>query len=327
MNPKFEQIDRHARSAPARVTGSVDKLTAYLSQSASNDLEKVRSFYVWIAEHIAYDVQTFRHYRPGRYQTVTPDEVLRQRKAVCQGYSELFQAMCQRANIPCYVVPGYSKGINRANRDFRRGDHAWNVVKIDGQWYPLDATWGSGGLNDQLKFVRAFNEAYFLTDPKVFVLDHLPLDPMWQLMDCPVNLAAFAAGEEAIRRKLAGSTQGCEAFAASINKYEELSAEEQGMLSAQRAYRFNSENPLMLVHAYMNQAHRLMSGIPTQLRDRAAMEAALAVQEEAVGYLEKARKVLNRTDKGEAKQEKKLLEANLKNSRNNLKGLREVLGQ
>ena len=78
------------RSAPARVTGDVDKLTAYLSRPATNDLEKVRSFYVWIAENIAYDVGAFRRYRPGRYQKVAPDEVLSQRKAVCQGYAELF---------------------------------------------------------------------------------------------------------------------------------------------------------------------------------------------------------------------------------------------
>ena len=206
--------------------------------------------------------------------------------------------MCQRANIPCYVVPGYSKGINRNNADFRRGDHAWNAVKIDDRWHLLDVTWGSGGLNDQFKFVRKFNEAYFLTAPAAFVQDHLPLDPMWQLMDCPVDLAAFAAGKEAIQRDRAVATEACADPRTLVDNFKKLSPEEQDLLSAQRAYQFNPANPLMLVHAYLNQAHRLMSNIPTQLRDRPSMEAALAVQEEAVVYLKKRRNWLVRPRKG-----------------------------
>ena len=324
---RFEQIDEHARNAPANVTNDVNELAAYLAGPATNDLEKVRSFYVWIAENITYDVRTFLHYNPNRYQKVAPNEVLDKRKAVCQGYAELFQAMCQLNDIPCYLIPGYSKGFNVGNKDFAHADHAWNAVNIDGQWHLLDVTWGSGGLTDQLKFVKEFNEAYFLTAPEIFIRDHMPLDPMWQLLDCPVSMASFVAGEEAIQQELAAASAACKKPSLSISDFEQSNPDERDLLSAQRAYDFNPDNSLVLVHAYMNRAHHLMSSIPQQLRSRVAIENALQVQEEALVYLEKAQAVIGRTRKGEAEQEKKVLKMNLENSQNNLRGLREALKQ
>ena len=321
----FDQIDQHARNAPTRVTGDVEALTAYLVRPATNDLQKVRSFYVWIAENIAYDVGAFLHYNPNRYQKVLPNEVLKQRKAVCQGYAELFLAMCQISGIPCYLVPGYSKSINAGDRDFTSADHAWNAVKIDEQWHLLDVTWGSGGLTNQLKFVKEFNEKYFLSDPSTFIQDHMPLDPMWQLLDCPVRMTSFVSGEAAVQQDVAVSAADCREPRVRISTFEQLDANEKDLVSAQRAYAFNPANPWVLVHAYMNQAHHLMSSIPQQLRSRDAIEEALQVQEKAMTYLQKAQQVAASTKKREGEQLKNLLKANIENAENNLKGLRKAL--
>lgn len=323
-HPDFDRIDQHARSAPARVTNDLHQLATYLSQPAANDREKVRSFYVWITNNIAYDVQAFRQYRPGRYEKVRPEEVLKKRKAVCQGYAELFQALCQRKGIACYVVPGYSKGGYSENRDFSRGDHAWNAVKIDEQWYLLDVTWGSGGLNDQLEFVKKFDEAYFLSDPAVFVQHHLPLDPVWQLLDCPVDMESFVTGKVTAS---SGASSDCPPVRSPDQVLREVGLEAQVLASAQRAYDFNPANVLPLVHAYMNRAHELMSRIPAQLRNRSEIEDAMRTQEEALTYLKQAQKFVSETKKGEAVAEKNMLEANLVNSENNLKGMRAALKQ
>ena len=40
-----------------------------------------------------------------------------------------------------------------------------------------------GYLNSDKKFVRAYNEHYFMTDTEVFVLFHYPTDDVWQLVD------------------------------------------------------------------------------------------------------------------------------------------------
>ena len=321
----FEHIDQHARNAPARVTHDVAELATYLAKPAANDLEKVRGFYVWIAENIAYDVRAFTHYNPSRYQRVALEEVLRRRKAVCQGYAELFQAMCQHHSIPCHLVPGYSKGLNSRGQDFTRGDHAWNAVQLNGEWHLLDVTWGSGGLDDQLSFVKQFNDDYFLTDPRTFVQDHLPLDPVWQLLDCPVGMASFIAGQEAVQAEIISSSAACSDSLPGIEDIEQVNLNERELASAERAYAFNPLNTLVLTHAYMNRAHHLMSNVPQRLSSRTAIEEALVVQEEALTYLEKAKSVLDRTKRGDSQAEKNVLEQNIKNSRNNLKGLRQAL--
>jgi uncharacterized protein (TIGR03000 family) len=39
--------------------------------------------------------------------------------------------------------------------------HAWNAVKLDGEWHLVDATWGAGGIKDK-QFVKKFKDYYFL---------------------------------------------------------------------------------------------------------------------------------------------------------------------
>ena len=324
-SPDFQTIDEHARQAPSSVTKEVEKLTQYLVKPAKNDTEKVRSFYVWIAENISYDVKAFVHYRPSRYQPVAPDEVLKQRKAVCQGYADLFQEMCRLVNIPSRIVPGYSKGFGyQGNETFDHADHAWNAVRVDGQWHLLDVTWASGGINDQLKFVKNYQDRFFLTDPSVFIQDHMPLDPMWQLLGCPVSMSAFRQGEEAVTAAL-NSKKGCANVEEMIQADEQLPATEQALQSATRSYVFNPINHLTMVRGYMNYAHHLMLSIPEQLRSKEAIEQAIVVQEEALDYLNKAAQIVKKVKGDQGELERKTLTFNIENSKNNLKGLRDAL--
>ena len=55
-------------------------------------------------------------------------------KSVCAGYSRAFQLILQRLEIPTYYVLGY------ANEE-----HAWNIVKLSGEYYNVDLTWDDTG--------------------------------------------------------------------------------------------------------------------------------------------------------------------------------------
>ena len=55
--------------------------------------------------------------------------LLRNGKAVCQGYSELYAILLNKVGIPTRFVS--SDGLN----------HAWNYVRIGGTWYHVDVTW------------------------------------------------------------------------------------------------------------------------------------------------------------------------------------------
>ena len=50
----------------------------------------------------------------------------------CEGYAKTMQYLCDMAGIESMVVVG----SNEAN-----DTHAWNVVKVDGEWYNIDCTW------------------------------------------------------------------------------------------------------------------------------------------------------------------------------------------
>ncbi|MGB3586865.1 MAG: transglutaminase domain-containing protein [Tunicatimonas sp.] len=322
----YSEIDLHARQAPKKFHQDLDKLIKYLIKPANNDYERVRSFYSWIAENIAYDIQLFRNYRPSSYQPLSPTDVLKQRKAVCQGYAELLQEMCRQVGIKSYVVGGYSKGFGYVPKaKFTVADHAWNVISIEGNWYLIDVTWGSGGINEKMKFVKQFNELYFLTDPKVFVLNHLPLAPMWQLLDCPVPMKAYAQGEKQIKEYLNQNVGRCANYSKQIEEFEQKPNEEQVFFAAKMAYEFNPDNPVVLARAYMDEANQLMSSIPRQLSSRESIIEATNTQETALNYLQKAQELVKKVKDKSADHEKKLISNNISTSEQNLKGLRNAI--
>lgn len=50
----------------------------------------------------------------------------------CSGYAKAMQYLCDKAGIECMVITGTTEqGVT----------HAWNKVKVDGEWYNLDTTW------------------------------------------------------------------------------------------------------------------------------------------------------------------------------------------
>lgn len=53
-----------------------------------------------------------------------------QNRTVCAGYARAFQYIMQQLENPCYYCAGYA-GQN----------HAWNILKLDGDYYNVDVTW------------------------------------------------------------------------------------------------------------------------------------------------------------------------------------------
>jgi len=65
----------------------------------------------------------------------------------------------------------------------QKTNHSWTAIKIQGHWWLFDFTWGAGYTSYDKKFVWAYNEHYFMTDPEEFILDHFPKDDEWQLVE------------------------------------------------------------------------------------------------------------------------------------------------
>jgi hypothetical protein len=178
---EFAAIDAHALLAPSSATSSVSALAAYLAAPARDDREKARAIFRWITNNVAYDFALWR-------ESADPEAVLKRRRAVCSGYSALFKALAQAAGLQAEVVYGLSKGIGFEGGEGPAGSpsHAWNAVKIAGEWRLLDCTWGAGSLEARRGFVPRFRGHYFLTPPEIFLDDHFPEEPRWQLLDPPI---------------------------------------------------------------------------------------------------------------------------------------------
>jgi hypothetical protein len=187
----FSSIDAYALSTPSSAETSIETLANYLAKPARNDLEKVRALFVWITENIAYDVASFVNGKI-RSEDQKGDAVLRNRRAVCAGYTGLFAALGKAMGLEVVSISGFAKGFSFTPGELKeRDNHHWNAVKINGAWHLLDSAWGAGSLRGNFYFKKEFNGFYFLTSPEQLIYSHFPRDPAWQLLSQPVSRIDF----------------------------------------------------------------------------------------------------------------------------------------
>lgn len=104
--------------------------------SGYTDVEKERLIHDRVLSQITYDHsavgQQINRVNYSRVYDIYG--ALINKKSVCEGYSRLFQYLCYQVGINATIVNGTSD--NQA--------HAWNAVKLDGDWYHIDTTWDDG---------------------------------------------------------------------------------------------------------------------------------------------------------------------------------------
>ncbi len=178
----YYDVDSYALQAPAVAERNLDELAAYLKKGAQSSEDRTRIVYRWITDRIAYDTQAFFS---GTFPDQSAEAVLARRTAVCAGYSNLFEALAKRVGLDVAVVGGQIRHDPQDPDDQERG-HAWNAVKLQGRWYLLDSTWGSGVVDYKTRrFSRRFNPYYFLVPPEQLIFSHIPDDKSWQLLPQP----------------------------------------------------------------------------------------------------------------------------------------------
>lgn len=131
----------------ASLSKVVDGLKKDLPKS---DSAKVKYIYDWVLARSDYDWNEFDAFN--RTGSPTKDDdysvvgVLLNKTGTCQGYAESFQYLCDQLGVECLTVDGIG---NYGNGDM---DHAWNYVKVDGNWYLVDTTWGDTFTDGKDKF-------------------------------------------------------------------------------------------------------------------------------------------------------------------------------
>ncbi len=179
----YRKVDSIVLTYPTKFS-STSKLAKRIDSDFSNDFEKTRAIYTWITNNIAYEPTEYGKYdfeystktefeqKEQKYEEKLSTRVISKGKAVCEGYSTLFKALCDKISIKSKVITGGSKTLTKDIGKRYYSDHAWNMVLIENKKYLIDVTWGAGTYEN--RFERKVNYFYFLTDPKLFIKNHYP---------------------------------------------------------------------------------------------------------------------------------------------------------
>jgi transglutaminase-like putative cysteine protease len=161
---------------------SVAALGEAIKNGETEPFARAKAVHDWVADRIRYDVAALTGNRPRQ----DAETVFRSRSAVCEGYSRLFQAVATAAGLEAVYVGGVAKG---ANGEVDGRGHAWNAVKLGGNWYLVDATWDSGSVGED-GFKKGYKTDYLFTPPEIFRATHLADEEKWQIA-APINRGEF----------------------------------------------------------------------------------------------------------------------------------------
>ena len=119
-------------------------------KNVTSDYKKIKMIYDYICNNVAYDDE---HLDDDSYLLqYSAYAALVNKKAVCQGYANLFYYLARKAGISTRIITGISYKM----------EHAWNIVKLENVYYNLDSTWDAG----------ASEYLYFLKGKESFDVDH-----------------------------------------------------------------------------------------------------------------------------------------------------------
>lgn len=174
----YSKIDSFAYTI--KPTVSLVKLAGQLTEPYSTEAEKYRSIFAWITHNIAYDLEALKN---PAVRVTEPVGVIRRKKTVCQGYSNLFLSLCTAANLECVYISGWTHNELKIGKPLAaKTTHSWNAIKIKDEWYLCDVTWAAGYTTDNPSaFIFQYKEHYFCTPPELFFYDHFPQEAKWLL--------------------------------------------------------------------------------------------------------------------------------------------------
>ncbi|KAG9292347.1 hypothetical protein G9A89_015217 [Geosiphon pyriformis] len=210
----FDIVDEHARKAPKQEESSIQRLSRYLTSEWTHPIYQLRCIFTWVAHNIAYDVDAFYGgilklliqimskinpipllllFLLGLIRNNSGKDILKSRKAVCAGYSELFHELAVSADLETWKITGNAKGAGYEPGDLVCGNshpHAWNAVRVDSEYLLIDCTWGAGTVSN-MKFNRGFNDFYFLVSPLRLIYTHFPENKQHQYITPTITNAEF----------------------------------------------------------------------------------------------------------------------------------------
>ena len=143
------------------IDAAVDECLSHISMEAT-DYDKVKYVYEYLILNTEYDQEA-----PDNQNICS---VFIGRRSVCQGYAKATQYLLERLDIKSALVTGSTYNEN----------HAWNLVRLDGEYYYMDTTWGDASYQvvdaeDSIsaEFLPAINYDYLCVTTEQLLQTHI----------------------------------------------------------------------------------------------------------------------------------------------------------
>ncbi|MDB5256012.1 MAG: Kyphoscoliosis peptidase [Chitinophagaceae bacterium] len=201
-----------AAQIPNPFHSNVDKLAKKFKKKYPDDSTRTVAIYNWIKGYLRYDLKAYKRYK-FKVNSYPMSKVLYRRKALCYGFSKLFQDLCLRSGITCAQLSGYPfENPNDPYIHYYYDEHAWNAAVINGHWYLFDVTYDNGFvkkkkrvirkflnrtlavplLYDKTKFVHQSKDKFIFQSGGIFVETHYPILINGLLISDKVSIESFA---------------------------------------------------------------------------------------------------------------------------------------
>ena len=112
-----------------QIDAVADKLVDEASKMSST-YEKLKHFHDYLVYNSTFELADDA-YNQSIYNAFSGG-TSKQGNIQCAGYARAMQYLCDKAGIDCMVITGENE---------TGSTHAWNKVKVEGEWYNLDTTW------------------------------------------------------------------------------------------------------------------------------------------------------------------------------------------
>ncbi len=132
-----------------KCSNAVNELNSKVNDIISNvpsglsEYEREKYVYDYIVDNCKYNKDAIKS--NNNWQSFTPYGALVEGSAVCEGYSRSIQLLLGYLGMECQLASG----------ETNRTAHMWNVVKVNNNYYHLDATFDNN--TDQVKLYDYFN--------------------------------------------------------------------------------------------------------------------------------------------------------------------------
>lgn len=167
----------------------VQKCCEFINANSSDGFEKVKIAHDIVALNTKYDAKNF-------WANTIPaqdyENVLKTGLAVCEGYSNLLKKFLDTLGFQNVKVHGYARGIGVSLLDEKStaSNHAWNLVKIENEYYFIDSTWDSGYMSGK-NSVQRYTTDWLFIKPEHFIYSHFPTKQNQQLLENPLSSSEF----------------------------------------------------------------------------------------------------------------------------------------